>query len=66
MDTTSSNDSAVQGNILRRNRIVCTRPGLMKAGIFVGAKVRSVTLDGNVVEGIACALEDLRPLQQEP
>ena len=52
--------AAVQGNVLRRNRIVCTRPGLMKAGVRVGPKVTTLTLDGNVVEGIPCAVEDLR------
>lgn len=53
-------NAAVSGNTLRRNRISCTRPGLMKAGIRVGPRVASLTLDGNAVHGIPWVLEDLR------
>lgn len=52
----------VGGNILRGNRIVCTRKGLMKAGIRIGAAVTGVVLEENMIEGIACVVEDLRTL----
>ncbi len=50
----------VNGTILRRNRIVCTQPGLMKVGTRIGPRVGSVTLEGNRVEGIEQDIEDLR------
>jgi nitrous oxidase accessory protein NosD len=50
----------VRGNILRRNRIVCTQPGLMKAAIRIGEKVESVEIADNTVAGIEVAVEDLR------
>jgi polygalacturonase len=53
-------NAPVQGTTLRGNHIVCTRPGLMKAGIRIGPKVAGLSLDGNVIEGIANAVEDLR------
>ena len=46
-----------QDNILRGNRIVCTQPGLMRAGIRVGPQVTRVELQGNVVEGIPLVVE---------
>ncbi len=52
-------NAAASGTVLRRNRVVCTRPGTMRAGIRIGAKVQALTLDGNTAEGLA-ALEDLR------
>ena len=51
----------VEDNILRANRIVCTRPGLMRAGIRVGPRVTRLELDRNVVEGIPLAVERLSP-----
>jgi hypothetical protein len=53
-------DGPVEGNILRANRIVCTQPGLMRAGIRIGPKVGSLELDGNLVEGIPLAVADQR------
>lgn len=53
-------DGPVAGNVLRGNRIVCTRPGLMRAGIRIGPKVTDLELDRNEVEGIPLAIEDLR------
>jgi hypothetical protein len=53
----------VNGTILRRNRIVCTQAGLMQAGIRIGTRVGSVTLDENRVEGIHRDVEDLREAQ---
>lgn len=50
----------VGGNILRGNRIVCTRKGLTKAGIRIGAQVAGVELDNNRAEGLDCLVEDLR------
>ena len=50
----------VSGNVLRGNRIRCTRAGLMKAGIRIGPNVAGVVLERNVVEGIARDVEDLR------
>ena len=54
-------DAPVHGNIVRQNRIVCTRPGLMACGIRLGAQVESVVLEGNTCEGIPVALDDRRP-----
>jgi hypothetical protein len=50
----------VHGNVLRGNRIVCTRPGLMGMGIRIGATAGQNTIASNVVEGIPVAVEDLR------
>ena len=55
-------DAPVRGNVLRGNRIVCTRPGLMRAGIRIGRQVESVALEGNSVEGIPVKVEDLREI----
>ncbi len=53
-------DAPVRGNVLRSNRIVCTRAGLMRAGIRIGRHVEGVVLERNTVEGIPVAVEDLR------
>jgi len=53
-------NAPVHGNVLRRNRFVCTRPGLMGTGIRIGPQVESVELEGNVCEGINHEVEDLR------
>jgi hypothetical protein len=45
---------------LRANRIVCTRPGLMAAGIRIGPNVRDVELVANAIEGIGEAIDDRR------
>jgi nitrous oxidase accessory protein NosD len=50
----------VGGVVLRDNRIVCTRPGLMKAGIRVGRQVTDLVMQNNRVEGVDCLVEDLR------
>jgi hypothetical protein len=53
-------DAPVKGNVLRRNRFVCTQPGLMTAAIRLGPKVQDVVIEENQVEGIAVEVEDLR------
>lgn len=53
-------DAPVKGNVLRRNRFVCTQPGLMAAAIRLGPKVQEVVIEENQVEGIAVEVEDLR------
>jgi polygalacturonase len=53
-------DGPVEDNVLRGNRIVCTRPGLMRAGIRIGPQVTRLELDRNLIEGIPQALEDHR------
>jgi len=53
-------NAPVSGTVLRGNRIVCTRPGLMKAGVLVGPKVSALTLEGNTVRGIPHEIDDLR------
>jgi len=50
----------VRGTVLRRNRIVCSRPGLTKAGIRIGPQVEHLVLDGNVIEGASATVEDQR------
>jgi nitrous oxidase accessory protein NosD len=50
----------VSGNVLRRNRFRCTRPGLMQTGIRIGERVGSVALESNEFEGLAVDVEDLR------
>jgi hypothetical protein len=53
-------DGPVTGNVLRQNRFVCTRPGLVRAAVRIGPKVGEVTLEGNSLEGIDVETEDLR------
>ena len=53
-------NAPVHGNVLRKNRIVCTRPGLMAAGIRLGPHVESVVLEDNTFVGIPVELEDCR------
>ncbi len=50
----------VTDTILRRNRIVCTRDGLMRAGIRIGREVGALAMGCNEVIGIPVAVEDLR------
>jgi len=50
----------VSENVVRRNRIRCTQPGLTRAGIRLGPAVASVLLEDNVFEGLPVEVEDLR------
>ena len=45
----------VEGNIIRGNRFVN-----MKAGVRIGEAVKSVVVEGNVLENVAAEVEDLR------
>ncbi|MDD5676469.1 MAG: right-handed parallel beta-helix repeat-containing protein [Kiritimatiellae bacterium] len=58
-------NAPVGGNILRGNRLVCTRKGWMKAGIRIGEKVAHVVLDDNRAEGLDCPVEDLRKTKEQ-
>ncbi|NCO34663.1 MAG: hypothetical protein AUJ92_01265 [Armatimonadetes bacterium CG2_30_59_28] len=48
------------GTVVRGNRVCCTQPGLMEAGIRIGERAGTVVLDGNSVAGIEVEVEDLR------
>jgi len=46
----------VHGNVFRHNRFV----GRMKAAFLIGEQVEDVTIEGNVLEGVATEVEDRR------
>ena len=53
-------DGPVDGMVLRKNRVVCTRPGLTATGLRIGPEVTNLTLDANSFEGVPVEVQDER------
>jgi hypothetical protein len=54
----------VADNVIRRNRFRCTQPGLMQTGLRIGPTAGPVMVEGNVCEGVAVEVEDLREARE--
>ena len=53
-------DGPVDGMVLRRNRVVCTCPGLAASGLRIGPEVTNLTLEANSFEGVPVEVRDER------
>ena len=56
-------EGSVDGNIVRHNRIVCTKKGIMSSGIFIGPQVTNLIIKGNKIKNIKPKMVDLRAKQ---